>query len=33
MTHERTANIHVGNKMAGKSHDQVLEVVLSLFGG
>lgn len=29
---KRTVNIHVGNKLSGKSHDEVLEAVVSLFG-
>ena len=33
MAFKRTVNIHVGNKMSGKSRDEVLEAVLSLFGG
>lgn len=32
MAFKRTVNIHVGNKLSGKSRDEVLEVIVSLFG-
>ena len=33
MAYKRTVNIHIGSKLSGKSQDEVLDAVLSHFGG